>query len=259
MAAPQPSVSAPAQASPWASAPALDFAVESVEALTPAAVPTLRFALRIDAGGVPVRSVVLGVQIRIAATQRAYTAAEQEPLADLFGAPHRWGETLRGIPWMTATLVVPPFEASTLAHLDVPCTYDFDVAATRYLSALRGGEIPLELLFSGTVFHLDGDRLQATLIPWDREAACRLPVATWRAAIDHHFPDSAWLRLNRTAFDRLAAFRAVHSLTSWEAAIDVLLGETERKQTKDREEDAATHTPRGSAEAADAPPRATAT
>jgi hypothetical protein len=207
-------------------APALDFAVESVEALKPAAVPTLRFALRIDAAGALVRSVVLGVQVRIAATQRGYDAAEQEPLSDLFGASHRWGETLRSVPWTTATLVVPPFDDSVLAHLDVPCTYDFDVTAARYLSALREGEVPLELLFSGTVFHVDPDgRLQASLISWDREAACRLPVQVWREAIDQHFPDCAWIRLDRAAFDRLAAFRARRSLTSWEAALATLMSE----------------------------------
>lgn len=213
--------------SPPARGPELSFSVESVTALAPAAVPTLRFALRIDAAGAAVRSIVLGVQLRIAAGQRGYDAAERVPLADLFGAERRWGETVRSLPWTTATLVVPPFEDDVLMQLDVPCTYDFDVAAARYLAALRDGEIPLELLFSGTVFHDDAGRLQAGLIPWDREAGCRLPVRVWREAIDQLFPGSAWIRLDRVAFDRLAAFRARGAHTSWEGALDALLVEAE--------------------------------
>jgi hypothetical protein len=211
--------------------PQLSFAVDGVEPLLPAASPTLRFVLRIDADGAAIRSVVLDVQVQIAATRRSYSAAEQAGLEDLFGAPHRWADTLRTVPWLRSTLVVPPFTGSTLADLDIPCTYDFDVAAARYLSSLRDGAVPLELLFSGSVFVVDGDgRLQVTRIAWDREATCGLPVHVWRAAIDAHFPGSAWIRLQRPAFDRLAAFRAQHSLTSWEGALDVLLAAAEREE-----------------------------
>jgi hypothetical protein len=119
---------------------------------------------------------------------------------------------------------VPPFEGATEAHLDVPVTYDFEVKSARYLAALREGDVPLELLFSGSVFQaVDGGRLQVSRIPWDREAACGLPVRVWREAIDGHFPGSAWIRLDRAAFDRLAAYRARRALTSWEAALDELL------------------------------------
>ena len=205
-------------------APELTFAVASVEALRPAAAPTLRFALRIDAAGADVRAVLLDVQIQIAATRRGYDAAEQERLADLFGAPERWGETLRAVPWTRATLAVPPFEDSALVQLDVPCTYDFEVTAARYLAALADGDVPLELLFSGTVFHAgEAGGLRVSRISWEQEAACPLPVRTWREAIDQHFPDSAWIRLDRQAFDRLAAFRARRALTSWEAVIEELL------------------------------------
>jgi hypothetical protein len=208
-----------------AAGPALSFAVERVAALRPAAAPTLRFTLRVDADGAAVRSVVLGVQIQIAASRRRYDAAEQELLADVFGAPQRWGETLHALPWTRATLAVPPFEATTLAELDVPCTYDFEVTATRYLAALGDdGEVPLELLFSGTVFTADGDgRLQAGRIAWDREARCRLPVHVWREALDAHFAGATWMRLERATFERLVAYRARNALVSWETTLAALL------------------------------------
>jgi hypothetical protein len=204
--------------------PELGFAVEAVAPLSPAAVPTLRFSLRVDAGGAAIRSVVLDVQIQIAATRRRYGAAEQEALADLFGTPERWGETLRTLPWMRATLAVPPFEGAALVHLDVPCTYDFEVGAARYLAALGDGAVPLELLFSGTVFYLGASgAIQINRISWSAEAAHRLPVRVWRETMDHYFPNAAWLRLQRDTFERLVAFRARNALTSWEAVVAALL------------------------------------
>jgi hypothetical protein len=216
----------PHPAGPPVGAPTLDFAVASIEALRPSAAPTLRFTLALDAGEVAIRSVLLDVQVQIAAARRRYDAAEQAQLADLFGAPDRWGETLRTLPWLRASLVVPPFAGTTTAQLDIPCTYDFEVSAARYLAGLRDGtgDVPLELLLSGTVFHAGaGAGMQATRIGWDRELACRMPVATWRAALDQHFPQAAWLRLDRAAFDRLAAYRAQRALPSWEAVVEELL------------------------------------
>lgn len=211
-------------------APQLSFAVERAEALRPAATPTLRFGVRVDADGASIRAVVLDVQVQIVATRRAYAAAEQAGLEDLFGVPERWAETLRTVPWLRATLVVPPFAGSALANLDIPCTYDFEVAAARYLSSLRDGDVPLELLFSGSVFVADEDgRMQVTRIAWDREAQFALPVRVWREAIDAHFPGVAWVRLERDAFDRLAAFRAQHSLTSWEGTLAALLAAAEQE------------------------------
>jgi hypothetical protein len=84
--------------------------------------------------------------------------------------------------------------------------------------------VPLELLFSGTIFYANAEgRLQAAPISWEHELEATLPVAVWRAAIESAFPGSAWLRLPRDAFDRLWAFRAARALPSWEATLDELL------------------------------------
>lgn len=220
MGAAEPLAAAPGPAA----APALTCAVAGVEALAPAAAPTLRFTLALDAGGAAVRSLALGVQVQIAARERRYADAERAQLADLFGAPERWGRTLRTLPWTRAPLVLGAFEGATTAALDIPCTYDFEVAAARYLAALHDGEVPLELLLSGTVFWLAEDgRLRAGRVPWECEARCALPVRTWRAALDACFPGAAWLRLERGAFARLAAFRAARMLPSWEAVVEELL------------------------------------
>lgn len=224
MAVPEPVGAAPAPGS----VPELSFTVLGCEPLPHAAAPTLRFSLAIDAGVAAVRSVMLEVQVRIAATQRGYSEAEQAQLGDLFGTPDRWRDTLRGLLWTHGTVVVTPFQGATVVDLLVPCTYDFDVAATKYLAGVRDGEIPLDLLFSGTVFYAGvGGLLQINRISWNAEAAYRLPVRVWRETMDRYFPDSAWLRLDRETFERLVAFRARRALTGWGAVIGALLAAEE--------------------------------
>ena len=205
--------------------PELSFAVQGADSLAYAAVPTLSFDLRIEAsGGRPIRSVLLDVQIQIAARARGYEPAAQERLLELFGPVADWGVTLRTLPWLRTTAVVPAFSGATTVALTVPCTYDLEVTAARYLAALDDGFVPLELLFSGTVF-FSGERgaLQTARIAWDHEVHYALPVAVWRKTMDSHFPHSAWLRLGSESFGRLCAYKARHAFTSWDAAIDALL------------------------------------
>jgi hypothetical protein len=216
---------------PPESTPELTFAVEGAGALEYSVVPTLRFALRIESPGVPIRSIALNTQIRIAAARRSYARGEQARMLELFGEPHRWGTTLRSLLWAHTTVHVPAFVERTVIDLPLALTYDFEVVATRYLHALEDGEIPLELLFSGTVFYAgEQGLLRTALISWDKEAGYRLPVAVWREAMDHFFPDSAWLRLRRESFDRLNAYKSRHALTSWEAAVEALVDRAEHAE-----------------------------
>jgi uncharacterized protein DUF6084 len=216
-----PSTAAPARGA----APELSFGVEDAGVLEHAAVPTLHFSLRVDcAGGSPIRSLGLNVQLRIAATRRHYDERAEERLLELFGQPEQWGRSLRSLHWCNVPLTVGPFEESTLVELAVPCTYDLEVTATRYFQALEDGEVPLEFLFGGTVFYAAADgNLQVAPVAWDREADYRLPVAVWRQAMDRHFPGGAWLRLGRESFERLHAYRGRQALLTWDDAVDSLL------------------------------------
>ena len=106
----------------------------------------------------------------------------------------------------------------------MPCTYDFDVAASKYLDAVGDGEIPIELLFSGTLFYAGREgQLQTAMIPWDREAHFRMPAAVWHEAIERAFPGTAWIRLDRDVFERLHAYRGARSLPTWDATVERLL------------------------------------
>jgi hypothetical protein len=205
--------------------PELAFNVCGAEPLEYAAVPTLKFALGIVAPGrQEIRSVLLDVQIQISARQRGYDEPSQERLLELFGTPDRWATTLRTLPWLRTTLVVPAFSGETVTDVLVPCSYDFEVSASRYLAALSDGEIPLEFMFSGSVFFSGADGgLQMSRIGWESDAHYRLPLEVWRQTMDRHFPGASWLRLRKECFDRLCAYKAGHAFNSWEAAINALL------------------------------------
>jgi hypothetical protein len=206
-----------------AAAPRLAFSVEDGGVLDHAAVPTLRFMLRVESTG-EVRSLSLNVQLRIAATRRTYSEAEEEGLRELFGRPEQWGRSLGSLHWTNLSLHVPAFSGSTLIELHVTCTYDLEVAASKYLNALEGGEVPLEFLFGGTLFYAAPDgRLQVSRLSWSEEAEFRLPASVWREMMDRHFPGCAWLRLQRDTFDRLHAYRARHAHLSWEDTVDALM------------------------------------
>jgi hypothetical protein len=211
--------------------PDLNFRVEGAEVLEFAAVPSLLFKLRIENGEEePIRSVALNTQIRIAATQRHYDTMEQERLLEVFGEPNRWRNTLRSLLWTHTVLQVPPFSGSTVVDMPVPCTYDLEVIAAKYFYALEDGEVPLEFLFSGTVFYAGEDRrLQVARISWEKEAEFRLPVRLWKEMMERYFPNSAWIRLRKDAFDRLYDYKAHRGLPTWEAVIEALLHTSEQE------------------------------
>lgn len=131
----------------------LAFTCTGVRADPYAAGPTLVFRLRITAAGdARVHALALRCQIRIEPARRSYGPKEADGLADLFGERARWGTTLQPVQFAQVAVMVPSFTGETETELVVPCTYDMDIAATRYFDALEDGEAPLLMLFSGTAF-----------------------------------------------------------------------------------------------------------
>ena len=210
--------------------PDLNIQIVDAHAVPYGATPLLAFELRVGNSGPEeaIHTVVLRAQIQIEVTRRRYAAEEQARLLDLFGEPSRWGTTLRNLLWTNTSVVVPPFDKETVIELQVPCTFDFNVATTKYFHGLAGGDLPLNFLFSGTVFYRDADdRLQVAPISWDKEAKFRMPLKTWKELIDHYYPNSAWLYLRRDVFDRLYQYKVRHAITSWEQVIERVLAGTE--------------------------------
>ncbi|WP_194074697.1 DUF6084 family protein [Streptomyces barkulensis] len=209
--------------------PALSFEVTGAGPERHAAVPTLRFDVEITrTGGGPVRSVSLTTAIRIDVTRRHYDQRARAALAELFGEPERWATTLRPLAWTRTTVVVPPFDETTTVGLTVPCPCDAELAVTKYLRAVPGGEVPLDFLFSGTVFFDGGQgRLRTAQISWAEDAGYRLPAALWHTLVDRYSGGSPWLRLSRETHDRLDAYRTRWTLGTLDDAVGALLDRAE--------------------------------
>jgi hypothetical protein len=206
--------------------PELSFQVECAEVVPHAASPLLAFRLRLSNSNPDetIHTVALRCQIQIEVTRRKYTQQDQVRLRDLFDEPSRWGQTLKNLLWTHANIVVPSFLGTTLTDLPVPCTFDFNVAATKYFDGLAEGEVPLCLQFSGTVFYAGAEgRLQVAPISWDKEARFKLPVKVWRDMMESYYPNSAWLCLHKDAFDRLYEYKVRHGIPSWEEALERIL------------------------------------
>lgn len=206
--------------------PDLSFKVEDATVIPFAAAPTLALKLRITNADFnqPIHTVALRCQIRLEVSRRRYTSEEQAKMRDLFGEPERWSQTLRSMLWTHVSVVVPSFQGSTLTDLPIHCTFDFNVAATKYFEGLADGEIPLHLMFSGTVFYADSeDVLQVAPIPWEQEARFRLPVKVWRDMMDAYYPNSVWLNLRRDVFDRLYQYKTHHGIPTWEQVLESVL------------------------------------
>jgi hypothetical protein len=189
-----------------------------------AAAPTIALQLHIEeTTGVTVHALALRTQVRIEPLRRRYDDTEAAAMQDLFGERARWGSTLKPLQLAFVNQMVPTFTEHTDVEIALPCSYDFDVAANKYLYALAEGEVPLLLLFSGTVFTAEGNGFSVSLVPWDREARYRLPVPVWQDTMEMHFPGCAWLRVGTSAFDALYRYRTSQQLTSWDDAIERLL------------------------------------
>jgi hypothetical protein len=172
-----------------------------------------------------VGAIALRCQIQIQPAQRRYSAVEGTRLNDLFGEPSRWAETLNPLHLTTLTVMVPSFSGSVEVDVPVPCSYDLEVAGSRYFASLDDGYVPLLLLFSGTVFHQGPTGLLIEQVPWHKECAYRLPVAIWREIMEMYFPDTGWLRLRRDTLDALAVFKSRRALATWNDTVEALLAE----------------------------------
>lgn len=206
--------------------PDLAFRIEEISPVRYFAAPMLAARLRISNASATeaIHSILLNCQVRIEPLGKKYSAEEEARLLELFGERERWARTMKPMLWTQTALNVPGFTGSTDAELPLPCTLDFDLAATKFFYGLEAGEVPVSILFSGTVFFAASDgRLQAVQIPWDREARYQLPASAWRAAVEMHYPNAMWLRLDRDSFDRLYRYKIANGLPTWEQAIEQLI------------------------------------
>jgi hypothetical protein len=202
----------------------LSFQVLDILAEPYAAAPQLTAKLRItESTGAVVHAIALRCQVRIEPQRRPYDEAEERALLGLFGPRARWRDTLRPFQWMQCSAMVQGFSGETEVDLALPCSYDFEVTGSAYLHALGEGSVPLNLLFSGTIFTRGSNGFGVEQVPWDREAGYPLPVKVWRELIHLNYPHTGWVRLDRDLVNALARYKADRGLTTWDAVIESLL------------------------------------
>jgi hypothetical protein len=208
-----------------AAPPALEFTVLGAEPIEHSVGPGLRFHVQVaEPDGRDVYAVALSTQIQIDPARRSYDDAERARLVELFGEPERWGATTHSFQWARVESLVPSFTGSTLCAVEVPCTYDLEVASAKYFDSLGGGEVPLSLHFNGTVLYRGADdRLQVVLVPWSCSARWRMPVEIWRRTIDAHYPGGGWIRLQRETLAALARVKAERGLHTFDDTVRELL------------------------------------
>ena len=200
------------------------FAVVDVSPQPYAVTPMLKARVGVAAvGDDPVHAIALRCQVRIDPLRRRYSDAEAAGLLDLFGPRERWSTTQRTFVWLHCAVMVPGFSGATQVELPLECTYDFEVTAAKYMHALRDGTIPLQFLFSGTIF-TQGERCFAVQqVPWDCEFRYDMPVAVWRDLIAQHYPNTGWVRLSHDTIAALAAYKSAQGLLDLDHAVTSLL------------------------------------
>jgi hypothetical protein len=191
-----------------------------------AATPTMRFqALAREPEAIPIQSVALTAQVMIDPARRGYDPETRARLAELFGPPERWTPSTSGLAWARVATTVPGFAGETRFPLEVPCTYDLEVAAAKYFYALPDGFVPLSFHFNGNVFYraADDGRLQMSPISWSSSAQYRMPVTAWRTMIAEHYPGGGWIRVADETLGALHDLRAARGLATVDALLHELL------------------------------------
>ena len=158
--------------------PDLQFQIRGVDATTRGLSPLIGFKLQVTnaAADESIHAVLLSAQIQLQCPQRAYADTEKHKLIELFGPPEMWGQSLRNRLWAQANTTICAFRGKSDAVLQVPCTFDLNIAATKYIYALEEGDVPLLFLFSGSVFYQSDDQLKVEPISWDKECVYQMPV-----------------------------------------------------------------------------------
>jgi Family of unknown function (DUF6084) len=219
--------------------PDLEFQVDSVAPLRNSLAPTLVFKLHVrNSRAEAIHAVLLSCQIMLEATRRRYNAEEQEKLVDLFGKPELWDRSLRSLYWVNVGVTVSAFTGSAFVDLQVPCTFDMNIAATKYFAGLEEGDVPLLLLFSGTIFYAgENSAMQVTKIPWEKETSYRLPVRVWQEMMDIYYPNSVWLNLSRDVFERLNRYKMRRGIPTFEQALERIIPDVDLEDGPPRGKD----------------------
>ena len=187
---------------PQVAAPELAFAVRGARRVEHTAVPTLAFAIAVEApAGAAIRSVLLDVQLQIAARRRAYDEASHDAAVRALRTGRRVGPTLRTLLWTRTTLVVPavhrrhrrrPARAVHVRHRGARHPLPRRARATARCRSSSCSAAPSSTPARAGCCRRRGSR-------GSRRPGSGCPSRVWRETMDRHFPGTAWLRLRQGA------------------------------------------------------------
>lgn len=213
----------------------VSFAVLDVAPEPYAVTPTLTARIGVVAGAPSgeapsVHAIALRCQVRIEPLRRSYTDEEAAGLTDLFGTRDRWATTQRTFLWQHCAATVPGFTGDTTVALPLECTYDFEVTAAKYLHALDQGALPLQFLFSGTIFVNSPRGFCVQQVSWDCEDRYDMPVGVWRGLIALHYPNTGFVRLRHETVSALAGYKSARGLLDLDDAVAELLADSSQRE-----------------------------
>ena len=207
--------------------PDLGFAIEGAEVAKFAASPQIILKLRITNldPSKTIQSIALRGQIQIEVTRRRYKPEDQEKLRDLFGEPDRWSQTLKNLLWTHVSVNVPAFQNDTVADVPVPCTFDFNVGATKYFHGLTDGEVPSERDVQRNGFLFRRQCTHAGCADFLGQRSSLQPPGIRLARHDGHLlsRDAPGYALRRDVFERLYDYKVRHGIPTWEQAFESML------------------------------------
>jgi Family of unknown function (DUF6084) len=186
-----------------------------------AAQPTLRFELGAsEPTDREIYAITLTAQINFDPARRDYDDATKADLFELFGSPERWPSTTRSFLWTHATSLVHSFTGAITFGMEVPCTADLEIVASRYIAALPDGFVPLSFHFTGRVLYAAPDRrVQVVHLPWSTKAEYQMPVSVWRNMIKHHHGESGFVNLHNDTLDALKKYKSARGLHTIDACV----------------------------------------
>lgn len=222
-------MSVPAAGAPPADTviPEPEFSVIGVRGVRHAATPTLMMDLQVsEPAGRQVYMIALSLQVMIEPARRSYDAHTRERLLELFGPPERWAVSTTNLTFAQLDVLVPAFTGSVTVPVPISCSYDMELAATKYLYALPGGVAPMAVHFNGIVYYpSETGGLQMTLLPWNRSIDFRLPVPVWRETVEHYYPNTTWLGVRGQTLEALQREKLRRGLPTLDACVSALLEE----------------------------------
>jgi hypothetical protein len=208
-------------------APEPEFAIIGARTMRHAATPTLLLDLQVsEPDGRRIYMIALTVQLVVEPARRGYDTATRARLVELFGPPSRSAVTTGTLVLAQLPVLVPAFTGSVVVPVPLPCSADLELAATKFMHALSGGNVPLAAHFNGTVYYEGPDGgLQMALVPWSNSIDVTLPVAVWRETMEHYYPNTGWLSVSARTLEALRHEKLRRNLATLDECMSALLAE----------------------------------